>query len=495
MQSAVLYGLDQPVSNVIKQTPFDCSTGNCTWPEFESLAICNKCTDLTDDLEQVTTNGELYAVLETDGGAAAIVKDGGTALRLSNGLYIDNLNGWAYGDVDEGASDGIFGAVMMTTFGTENATETASMQDLDTLIWSMSMIRVSADTSNASAVWPNLPRSAMECAVFYCVNQYGMAAINGTLQETVQQVPGVTRTSDSWQPEGRNADLLNDTIVDSIAFNSYFSVIPRTDLTLQSPATGDNFNISQAAVDSISSHFQGSFASTLREFNITDDGSKAGRLNGFYMNSSQVQYSPGVMQALFSSEDLNATFTALAASMNNAIRTGADDDFDGAAGDVAGQKGELRTFYRIAWPWISLQGLMVAAGMVFLVVTVMENKRQQGQGLAAPVWKSSSLAVMSRGEAVRDIFDGAVRLQQMREKARTTRVNLFEREGTASYPLQSMAPDFLEEPEQWQGSKTRGSSKASKVVPYNSEGSDTLVMATEVSPLSDLEDDGRMVRR
>lgn len=461
MQSAILYGLDQPTQNVIKQTPFNCTTGNCTWPAFESLAICNRCTDLTDRLEQLVSDGSLYASLEKDNGAATRNTYGGTAFRLPNGLYIDNQNGWIYGGKDvQGPNGPIYGAVMMTTFGTGNASETVSMQDMDTLIWSMTMIRVSADSTNASAAWPDLPRSAMECAISYCVNNLEMEVVNGTLQENVQQASDVTRTSDSWQPVGDHTDVLNATMVESIEFNGYFSIVPRTDLSLRSAATGGRFNVSQAAVDSISSYIRGTLASTLRELNITtraDEGRDlAGRLNGYYMMTENEQYSPSAMQVLFSSggDDpdggLRATFAALAASMSNAVRTGADDNFGGAAASarVSGKRGELTTFYRIVWPWIALQCVVVAAGMVFLVVTVLENRREAGREVpVVPVWKSSSLAVMSRGLVVAGILDGALGVQQMRERARAARVSLFEKADADSYPLQPMGADLMEEVE------------------------------------------------
>ncbi|KAF3768099.1 hypothetical protein M406DRAFT_254587, partial [Cryphonectria parasitica EP155] len=437
MQSAILFGLDQPVENVIQQTSFQCQTGNCSWPEVESLAICSTCVDLTSRLERLVTDGALYCNLEADNGACATTLDGGTAFRLSNGLYIDNQNGWQYGSVDQ---DDIFGAVMMTTLGTGNASETVAMQDLSTLIWSMTMIEVNADPANASAAWPNLPRSAMECALHYCVKSYESVVTNGTLKLNKEELVNSTRVQESWQPED-NADVLNSTMLDSIEFNGYFSVIPRTDLALSSAVTGDQFNVSQAAVDSISSHFQGAFASTLREYNITDNGSKSGRMNGFYMNSSNVQYAPGVMQALFSSADLNATFVALAASMSNAMRAGADQDFDDNSNLVSGSTGVLTTFYRIVWPWISLQGFVIVAGALFLAFTI---RKSGGNSDAVPVWKSSTLAVMSRGPAVGGVLDGLHRVAQMEERAKTAKVMLFEKADSASAPLDSLQFDPLE---------------------------------------------------
>lgn len=445
MQSSILYGLDQSLPNVIKQGTFTCASGNCTWPAFESLAICSRCSDLTDTLERLVTDARLYTVLETDNGAASITKDGGTAFRLANGLYIDNSNGWVYGLINEGGSDDIFGAVMMTSFGTSNASETVTMSDLDdTLIWAESMIRITPDAANASAVWPNLPVSATECALHYCINRYTPTVVNGTLQVETETVSDATRETASWQPEGSNTDVLNDTMRASIAFSSYYSVIQRTDLALTSPATGEQFNLSQNAVDSISAHFQTNFAtpdSRTEAMNITDDGEHPGRLNGYYMNSSNVQYTPGVMQALFAADDLNATFASLAASMSNAMRAGADT----ASSIVHGEKGTETTFYEIAWPWIALPGTLVVAGLVFLALTIHANSRLPEDSAAAHAWKSSSLAVMSRGTAVGEVLGGDLQsVKQMERRSQSMRVTLFGKTDLSGFPLDEMPFDHSE---------------------------------------------------
>lgn len=42
-----------PLSNggIRPTIPLTCPTGNCTWTEYESLAVCNRCADITDRLE------------------------------------------------------------------------------------------------------------------------------------------------------------------------------------------------------------------------------------------------------------------------------------------------------------------------------------------------------------------------------------------------------------------------------------------------------------
>lgn len=421
MQSAILFGLDQPLKNVVQQGAFNCPTGNCTWPEYESLAICNSCVDITDKLERHTTNIGLSALLATDNPAARVTFGGNTAFRLPNGLFIENDNGWVYTeDVNEGDNDDIYGAVMMTTLGTGNASKTVSMQDLDTLIWAMSMIRVTQDPTNSSAAWPDLPHSAMECALHYCINNYSAEVKSGILQENVTKIKDAVRAADSWLPE-TFSEPLREEVRSSIAFSDYWSAIKRTDLSLISPTNNTRYNISQSAVDGIGSYFGTTFASDLHVFVMPDDNTTEWQLNGYYLTTSQVQYTPSTMQVLYSTEDLNNTFTSLATSMSNALRDGSDASFNGADRELTGEKGILTTFYEIQWPWLSLHCASLVLGVLFFVLTLVRNR-------SAPAWKSSSLAVMARGHQVQDVVHGAEYVKQMEGRAKTMRVTLIEKQ-------------------------------------------------------------------
>lgn len=425
MKSAIFYGLDQPLLNVIQQSPYQCPTGNCTWPVFEALAIRSRCANLTSELERIASNGTQYSEIVPDDDGSELPSNG-TAFRLPNGLYIDNQNGWIYGDsaTENNQLDPKF-VVVMTTLGTTDASETITMQDLDTLIWSMSMVRVTPDSTNSKVAWPNLPLSATECALYYCVRSYKIIVTGGTLQMKDEIVSDAFRVQDSWQPRTfiqQSSSAPNE----SIEFNSYFSIIPRTDLTLLSPTSGNKFNVSQEAVDSISSDFQSTFASYQHYgYLVHGEGKWQNIYNGYYLNASQPQFAPSIMQALVSSEDLDGTFTALATSMSNAIRRGADESFNGVSSTVTGEKGTVVTLYNIVWPWISLHVVVTAAGLVFLVMTIRENQRH---GHQTPVWKSNSLATLSRGAVVKDILTGSQSVKQMKKTANVTRVRLLEKE-------------------------------------------------------------------
>lgn len=438
MQSAILYGLDRPIGDVVQQGTFNCATGNCTWPAFESLAVCHRCIDISSGIQRLASTGSQFA-------DPAAPHNSGTAFRLPNGFYIDNMNGKR---PDLGRF--LRGSIMLATLGTDNASETTNKPDVDALIWSMSMLHADENRADSLAVWPDFPIAAIECALYYCVKSYNISVTNGILREDSKQVAGVTRARGSWgipqdyvnaiYPEGY-AGVLSDSQINSIAFDELASTLPRSDLALLAPASSGArfFNISQNAVDSISSHFQSMFAPDLNSFNIGGAPALMGRFNG-YCERSESEGSdcePSVMQTLLSSTDLGATFEALAASMSSALRTGADESFEGWAASVAGQRGDTITYYRIVWPWICLHCLIVIMGAVFLGVTMCENWRR-GRRRMAPLWKSSSLAIATHCDVVAGVLSGVRTVEEMRIKAGAARVILADPGSGRGSPSQEL---------------------------------------------------------
>lgn len=268
MQSAVLYGLDQSIRNVAQQGIFNCATGNCKWPTFESLAVCHRCADISSDIQRLTSN---YSQFHDPSNSSSHCT--ATAFRLPSGLYIDNINN---SRPDVGRL--LHGSVMLSTLGTASMSQTISGPEVDALIWSMSMLHAADNSSDSLAAWPNFPVSAIDCALHYCVKSYNITVTNGILREDSRKVAGVTRVAGSWGvlPEyvvnlgPEEYANLTEPQMQSIAFDesASTSTLPRRDLAFLSPQSGTHFNISQNAVDSISHHYQSMFSSNMKSFNI-----------------------------------------------------------------------------------------------------------------------------------------------------------------------------------------------------------------------------------
>lgn len=138
-------------------------------------------------------------------------------------------------------------------------------------------------------------------------------------------------------------------------------------------------------------------------------------INGWYIDDGSDQYFPEVMTLLRTAPNLTNVFEAVAASMSNAVRAGGDGGLH--------QEGELceqATIYRIQWRWITLPLLVVVAALIQLVLSIFRSARTQ-----TPLWKSNSLAVLSRGHVVTEILGTATTLSDMETAAKDAEVTLF----------------------------------------------------------------------
>jgi hypothetical protein len=352
-----------------------------------------------------------FQATSMDRSNGAATSELGTAMYLSNGLYMDNIDGWVYGapfNQDVGQ------AILMASLGTGNATKTATMKDVETLIWSVGMIRVPKPKTNQNATWPSTPVEALECALYYCVESFASNVTNGQIYErsteiTAKRLPGSFTIPDLPHP----SQGFTETQLSGMEFDNVTSAYSRTDLSL-----GTDFNVSDNAVNSISSFFQSQFKTVDYVVNNTDDGGQIGVANGFYIQANTLtpQYEPSIMQELYTSPNLNNTFQAIARSMSNAIRAGAD-----GSTKQTGSFGVQVVRYRIEWGWIALHAVVVLCGTTFLLMTAWETRRSK-----APVWKSNSLAVFRAGGLNKALLENANDLEAMEAVANTAHVNLFE---------------------------------------------------------------------
>ena len=91
VQSAVLYGLVSDDKKISQQLPVQCDSGNCTWQEYVSLAICSSCADIRPlVVKSKIANYPLYE--NWPGSNYGAVRANLTRFMLPNGLYIDNTN-------------------------------------------------------------------------------------------------------------------------------------------------------------------------------------------------------------------------------------------------------------------------------------------------------------------------------------------------------------------------------------------------------------------
>lgn len=308
-------------------------------------------------------------------------------------------------------------SLLLSLRGTTNSSRSLAFPHLSTLIWSQTILRHPPSTNTTYLGSSLSPVTATECALHYCVKSYNVTVTNGILTSSASTTD-LSRDPSSWKLQGvlnNPPPTLPATRQDDISYHPRFSYPPRTDLSI------GGYNVSQAAVNSISQMIQRTFASctavtrncTTTLEAVADNWTP---LNGYYMTArNEIQFEPSVA-SVFWNGDINSTFESVAESLSNAIRAGGDVDGQEA---VEGQMGILVVRYQVDWLWILLHVAVVVGVLVMMVWVLVRT----GQGV--PVWGSSTLALLKKGEEFGASLAGAERVEEMEDRAREVEIMLF----------------------------------------------------------------------
>lgn len=374
MKSAVSYGLSQPDSLISQQIQHSCPSGNCSWDNFTSLAVCSRCNDLTNQIEEVPPENPMHD------------SESNRVRQLPNGLQT-------------------YYAYPMYAYGSGNENNSVSFTSYDTLIWSMAMINATLKDPETKAA----EYSAIECGLWYCVNNYTSAVKDGILTEIIEPAPSA-RDPDSWRPFVYNGDIREDINSDGLSksINVYdTSIVIRPDegeghsspilLKRTVLQLGEGFNLSQAAIYSISKLMNNTFV----DLKAMADGYgnavvSHGPPGGGDSEHGGRTYHPTVMQSLYHSQDLEKIFASLARSMTNHIR---QNDVNNSV--VYGREGKVVALFRIQGRFLILPVILIFGGAVFLAVTSYYTHK-----FKIPFWGTHALPIVALGGKMGpNIFD------------------------------------------------------------------------------------------
>ena len=85
------------------------------------------------------------------------------------------------------------------------------------------------------------------------------------------------------------------------------------------------------------------------------------------------------------SHNVSLAMANLATAMSNYIR-------DASNHTVSGQLGITETYVHVLWPWVTLPGIIIIVGALFMITGIVETKRR-----GVDIWKDSELALLFHG--------------------------------------------------------------------------------------------------
>lgn len=387
MQSALLSGLVATQLQTSQQTAFRCSSNNCQWEPYSSLAVCSACHDVRGDVAvvDVRTSDQLktfnYYWTDFDAPAANFTGD---IYQLPNNLSIWNKKGFS----DQ--------ALMMTTY-TSRWSETLRFKQNNTLIFALSMLRLPAFDQDEEEADPLSQLTAAECGLYFCTKVFRSRVVNGTLVEETSELSSTMDPTSFQVLDPRRVDNATEH-PDTLYVQNNFD--DRSNIRLLPGARGSVPNLRGAEVS------QGGAAGLITtakgllytdHFNTFLPGHSKGdasdpephltiTLGGGMRQSKQWGnlFQPAALQILYNSTDLESTFANLANSMTNDIRR------NGAIRRTERGRAEVPvTLVHIRWPWTTFSCTLVIAGLFFLPVCMFLTKKAP-----VPLWKTSALAIL-----------------------------------------------------------------------------------------------------
>ena len=155
MKGAVYNGVFAIKDEAAMGVDHTCSTGNCSFPEFSSLAICNTCVNVTEYVQKSCNDTGCYNI------------------RLPGGLELSGLGG-------------------QIIAGTSSISP--ELDDIDASLLRFGIL-VSKSVSHPDAAF------ALECAFYFCVNRYELSVSDSVIEQNV---------GDSWRNDSAKADDSQD---------------------------------------------------------------------------------------------------------------------------------------------------------------------------------------------------------------------------------------------------------------------------------------------
>ncbi|KAF2236905.1 hypothetical protein EV356DRAFT_558030 [Viridothelium virens] len=364
MKSAVYNGLFAENNKPAATLPFACPTGNCTWPTYDTLAVCSECIEISSVMERYCGPDD------TDGGHQNLGSCGwkvpqGAVLNSSADVFsMTPFFPFSQGDMP-------YATIMKLVFmGTESfCVQTLSssvvngslIEDVTDIVYNSTVVDMSSselifdsNSNNATTEYPvyiNTPSSLP-----YQVSMGAKLALAGWFS-TLFRAGSATRSASSFNR------TISSTNPDAVAVNLTVGI-----------SSGETF-----------------FDTDI--------------VTAFYWN--YYQYPSGIPLLL----------SDLATSMTVAFRS-----FTGAKG-VAGMAENVESYVHVRWAFLTLPLVVVGGAALFLGCVVWRTKVVESK-----VWKGSALAMLSCGldRELRRSFMGTEDMNRVRKLARGANVRLDE---------------------------------------------------------------------
>jgi hypothetical protein len=327
-----------------------CPTNDCTFPRFDSLAVCSSCENHTQKIEKSCFTTETSWKPESYGKNVTQC-----TFSLPSGLQI-NQSTYDDSTIAVSAEPTIYGA------------EISNILHVSVL--------------NASASGLNISAEASRCSLSWCVKTFEAAVVNSSLFENEVQFQG------TW-------------------FLSTYGATWVMELPGQNKSNGSRFAVDAQASEIISNYLGSRFTFSDSRYVTVQDNGDHDWFRFWADTTSNFSVDAPPMASLWDTLRMvqavgpHEMFSNVAKAITTYTRTYGNiqepgimglEEYYGRAEPATGTSWTSEIYIRIRWPWLTFIGSLLICTILFLILTIHQSSKYR---IAA--WKSEPLALMYHG--------------------------------------------------------------------------------------------------
>jgi hypothetical protein len=399
------------------EIPLTCPSSNCTWPPYETLAVCSICADVSDIV------APQYACLNTTIDWSAAWQGPLRTVPYSNGIvcgYFLNatssapilLSGYVLplnGSVTSGEAL-IVRTIPLTEFIIKNPYYgSGSINFKDVRFPILDAFISSAKDGPQSAYSREVP-VIQECMLTWCIRTMKSSYDSGIYHEEIMSTyiePALNTDPwpwETWEVEG-------GTYISYTQDVALRPPYPRP-YTSDATVTNETYRINNISQANTMNHFDDFFPSSYTAANISTTPLLRHRNYDNGPSVRELKFNPWQFP-----NNITRHMERLANAMTNSIRSSASNEM------IEGKAYQKEPYVTIQWGWLAFPIALLILTFVFLISTII---RTSGDG-AMGIWKTSAMPTLiySLPKEAQGQFTSSAAWGSEKNAPRKTRIKLL----------------------------------------------------------------------
>jgi hypothetical protein len=408
--------------------PLSCPTSNCSWPDYETLAVCSTCSSV--DVADIMTFACLNTTIDWTITYTGIVLDDAktTPNGTACGYFINAtstapilMSGYVFNETDVGNEFGealLVRTLPLTKFLTKDQLYGAGSINFKDIRNPLLDALIVSAVDGVGSVYRHIAPVVHECVVSWCVETIRSSYEGGKYGEEILSTyknltagPWPWASFDIPEDEGGGTFIYYDQNVTLTPPSTNYG---RHNGTVFNDTYGTS-NISSVAVLSIFDDFFPSYYTA-----PSVSGTPTLRYKDFHdgAKTRQLPFNPWLAP-----NNLTSHLERMARAMTNVVRSDIDSNEM-----LRGEAFSMENYVEVRWQWLTLPLCVLFVSLIFLAATITKSALERDR---VGVWKTSAYATLLYGlpEELRKKITRSSSTGTPRSKAKEMKVKLQPNQG------------------------------------------------------------------